>query len=363
MQTWAKTKIQCLVRNTHSGVYYARARVNGKLHWKSLETDSSTVAKAKLPKALADLGRKAKKAVKSCIATFGDAAKLYLENTDARVDCKPTTKHYWRQIVDALFVSWPELRNTKLERVSETDCRDWAAKYKEQVSPTRFNNTVDCLRTILTLGIKAGVFHDNPAAEIGKAKVRGKQLELPSREQFAEMVKSVRMAGAWCSRQCGDLIEFLAFTGCRVSEAGFITWNDVDLAAGTIWIHGDPATGTKNWDRRQIPVIPALARLLNDLRDSPRMVRDPQRRGGEKYVLAVTECQKAIDAACTKLGIKRITHHDLRHIFATVCIESGVDIPTVSRWLGHKDGGALAMKTYGHLRSEHSQQMAAKVAF
>ena len=28
----------------------------------------------------------------------------------------------------------------------------------------------------------------------------------------------------------------------------------------------------------------------------------------------------------------------------------GVDIPTVSRWLGHKDGGALAMKVYGHLR-------------
>ena len=51
--------------------------------------------------------------------------------------------------------------------------------------------------------------------------------------------------------------------------------------------------------------------------------------------------------------ILKITHHDLRHLFATRCIESGVDIPTVARWLGHKDGGALAMKTYGHLRNEH----------
>jgi hypothetical protein len=33
-------------------------------------------------------------------------------------------------------------------------------------------------------------------------------------------------------------------------------------------------------------------------------------------------------------------------------------IPTVSRWLGRKDGGALAMKTYGHLRDEHSTKMA-----
>jgi integrase len=61
--------------------------------------------------------------------------------------------------------------------------------------------------------------------------------------------------------------------------------------------------------------------------------------------------------------MSNITHHDLRHLFATRRIESGVDIPTVSRWLGHKDGGALAMKTYGHLRIKHTQAMAQKVKF
>jgi integrase len=77
----------------------------------------------------------------------------------------------------------------------------------------------------------------------------------------------------------------------------------------------------------------------------------------------VNEAQKAMDAACAKLSIVRITHHDLRHLFATICIESGLDIPTVSRWLGHKDGGALAMKTYGHFRAEHSAAQALKVSF
>ena len=67
--------------------------------------------------------------------------------------------------------------------------------------------------------------------------------------------------------------------------------------------------------------------------------------------------------AAQKVGMARITHHDLRHLFATTCIESGTDIPTVSRWLGHKDGGVLAMKTYGHLRDGHSQASAAKVRF
>ena len=43
--------------------------------------------------------------------------------------------------------------------------------------------------------------------------------------------------------------------------------------------------------------------------------------------------------------------------------KNGVDIPTASRWLGHKDGGALAMKVYGHLRDEHSAAQAQRVKF
>ena len=105
-------------------------------------------------------------------------------------------------------------------------------------------------------------------------------------------------------------------------------------------------------------MIPDMRQLLERLR---------QKRGEADFfgkpVMLVHECQGAIDTACKKLNIARITHHDLRHLFATRCIESGVDIPTVSRWLGHKDGGALAMKVYGHLRDSHSTAMAQKVRF
>jgi integrase len=80
-------------------------------------------------------------------------------------------------------------------------------------------------------------------------------------------------------------------------------------------------------------------------------------------ILQVSRGHVSLERACREIGIPRLTHHDFRHLFATRCIESGVDIPTVSRWLGHKDGGALAMKTYGHLRNEHSQAMAQKVKF
>jgi hypothetical protein len=42
---------------------------------------------------------------------------------------------------------------------------------------------------------------------------------------------------------------------------------------------------------------------------------------------------------------------------------SGVDFMTVARWLGHKDGGILIGKVYGHLANEHTRAQAQRVVF
>ena len=106
-----------------------------------------------------------------------------------------------------------------------------------------------------------------------------------------------------------------------------------------------------------VPLIPEAVTLFQ------RMLAEYPDTGRATPVFLVRESQKALTRAAEKVGVARITHHGLRHLFATICIESGVDIPTVSRWLGHKDGGALAMRVYGHLRDEHSRAAAAKVSF
>jgi len=40
---------------------------------------------------------------------------------------------------------------------------------------------------------------------------------------------------------------------------------------------------------------------------------------------------------------------------------AGIDFMTIAAWLGHKDGGILIGKVYGHLLDEHRQKMAAKL--
>ena len=83
----------------------------------------------------------------------------------------------------------------------------------------------------------------------------------------------------------------------------------------------------------------------------------------EDTICRVFVCKKPLVRACKRVGCAPLTHHSLRHLFATFCIEAGIDIPSVSKWLGHSDGGALAMRVYGHLRREHSQLMASRVTF
>ena len=210
---------------------------------------------------------------------------------------------------------------------------------------------------VFDIALEAGARYDNPAKFIKKLRVRQKELKLPNHDQFHKMVESIELVNKRFSRHCADLVRFLAFGGFRKSESANITWADCDFKKKEIIVRGDPVTGTKNWSIRRVPMIPDMIKLLKKLRDERTDEPETHR------VMVVRECQQAINRAAKAVGMARITHHDLRHLFATLCIESGVDIPTVSRWLGHKDGGALAMKVYGHLRDQHSVDMAQKVTF
>jgi integrase len=357
---WQKTPVANLVRNAASGIYYARVRVRGKLIWKTLKTDRMSVAKLRLGDFLKEENHRAE-ATSATIQgkmTFGDAVVIYRQQLLHSQHLKPSAKLYREKCIAALLKSWPDLEAMDVRKISATECREWASRFAGAYSPSVFNNTVGTLRHIIKIAIQSGARYGNPADEIKKVKVRQKVLTLPEHNQFLALVTKVRTAGGRFSKDCGDLVEFLAYSGARKSEAARITGADCDFINGRITIKGDPDTGTKNWEIRHIPMIPDMRRLLESIRadkEETTWLKNP--------VVGVRECQKAIDSACKKLGIARFTHHDLRHLFATFCIEKQVDIPTVSRWLGHKDGGALAMKTYGHLRDQHSADMAQKVVF
>jgi integrase len=355
---WQKTNVSNLVRYVPSQTYFARIRVRGKLIRKSLKTKVFSVAQLKV----ADFAKE-KRAVAEIQGTvtgkmtFGDALAIYEKELSQNTRLKPAAKVYRRKTIAALLKTWPGLKEKEIKGISQAECLSWAKKFHSVYSVTVFNNTVDTLRHVFGTSIKEGARYSNPASAIKKARVKRKTLVLPENSDFFSLINLVENAGGRFSEECANLIRFLSFGGFRKGEAANITWADCDFSKGEILVRGDAETGTKNWDIRRVPMIPDMRQLLEQLR------KERPDEAPTTPVMRVKECQGAITSACKKLGIARFTHHDLRHLFATRCIESGVDIPTVSRWLGHKDGGALAMKVYGHLRDQHSSEMAKLVRF
>jgi integrase len=356
---WQKTQYSNLIRYVPSGTYYARLRVKGKLIRRSLKTDVLSVAKLRL----SDFEKherqvaESRDSVSTGKLTVADAIEIHKQRLAGNVSLKPRTKDYHAQRITALLKSWPELEKKEIRSITKTDCLNWAGKFGAGRSATAFNHTISILRNLVEIGIEMGSRYDNPVRFIKRLRERSKRLTLPEPEKYAEFVAAVESGGGGFSKCCADLVRFLAFGGFRKTEAANITWADCDFDKGEIIVRGDPVTGTKNWTTRRVPMIPDMRKLLERLK-----AENPDAPSSHS-VMRVRECQKAMNRAAKAVGMVRITHHDLRHLFATLCIESGVDIPTVSRWLGHKDGGALAMKVYGHLRDQHSVNMAQRVTF
>jgi integrase len=362
-KVWNPTGKDNLIRH-RSGRYYARVSGKGKEVWKSLKTSHFSVAQARLAEFLKEHrqrvgnGGGGKDSQVSAKMTFGEAAMRHLRDLDNNVKIKPRTRAYYRERLRALEKSWPDLSTTQIRKITLGDCKEWAGKYGKTASPTNYNNTISLLRHVFAVAVEAGVIYANPAAALKRAPLRGKEIHLPTAAQFNAMVTEMRNGRGRFSRDCADFVEGLAYSGMRKGEANALEWRDLDFEASEIVVRGDAVFGTKGGEGwRRVPMIPDARALFERLR------AERSHEPSDGKVFQVRECQKALDRAAKKVGAHRITHHDLRHLFATRCIESGVDIPTVSRWLGHKDGGALLMKTYGHLRREHSQAQAQRVTF
>ena len=358
-QVWTKTSFTNLMRYEPSGMYFARIRIQGKLIRKSLKTTVITVAKLRLN----DLEKAHRQTAESETEAkqgkmpFSEAGKILRARLNGDATLKPRSRSYYEQRLVALLKSWPVLAEKDVRTITKSDCLDWAAKFALETCASAFNNTVSVLRQALDIVVELGIRYDNPAMVVKRVSVRSKKLTLPEFTQFMQFVQTMELAGGRDSRKCADLVRFLAFGGFRLGEARNVTWADCNFTKGEITVRGEAETGTKNSEIRKVPMIADMVTLLNRLRTAR------SQEGNDVPVMQVKECQKAMDRSAKLVGMTRITHHDLRHLFATRCIEVGVDIPTISRWLGHKDGGALAMKVYGHLRDEHSTNMAQKVTF
>lgn len=348
-----------LIQYKPSGSYYARVRVNGKLIRRSLNTKSLSVAK--LRKGDFEKAERTKAASQEAVTsgkmTFKQALDTFRNRMKADPNIKPRSIEYREERIAALIKTWPGIESMDVRQFTKSNSLEWAAKYLhtgnrgKKVSPTNYNNTVSSLKLVLDIAKEAGAIFENPAAHIKRAKIVVKELNLPTDADLEKVIAAIK------HDKCKNLLRFLAYGGFRLREASNVKWSDVNLTKGEIVVRGDAVTGTKNSEVRRMPIIPDMRNLLETL-----AAANPNRQPSD-LVMSAQECRGSIKSACKKVGIPPFRHHDLRHLFCTKCLEANISPKHVAAWTGHKDGGMLVLTRYGHVRPEHTQEMAQKVRF
>ena len=228
----------------------------------------------------------------------------------------------------------------------------------------------EILIQIFGMLVEDGILRTNPVKGAFKTfkptsdeKVdKPKALTKSQQREFEEFITT--------NKKCKDiypLLEILLWTGMRVGEAGALTWDDVDLEQGVIYIrktvvyvdgkyvmHNTPKT------KSSIRKIPMLSNVKEMFLIQKKIGRKSSNEiGGYKdFIFLTNRCNpyigtsldlrlKSITDRCNKMGgnLPHISCHTLRHSFATRMCESNVNMKVVQAILGHNNIG-ITYDTY-----------------
>ena len=341
------TKVaECLYRCDSSGVYYALLKKSGKQIRRSLKTDDRKLAERNLAEFKEKVSRLDLTQGKSRV-TFDELAARCMETWRARL--KTTSAGSRESSIKQLR---PAFGSMPVRSITRIQCEQWAEQRSPQVAASTFNCDLESLRTILDYAQREGLIMDNPAKVLIRRRLGKAVIVIPTREQFEKLLSTLRSLDIRY-QPAADFIELLAYSGMRKAEANAFRLTDVDFKRGCFTVTGGEH-GTKNHEARVVPLFPVLQGFLERLQaPSPRLPDQP--------LIPILDAKNALDTACKLNAFPHFTHHSLRHYFVSNAIEKGIDFKTIAAWVGHKDGGVLVAKTYGHLRDTHSYEMAKRM--
>ena len=333
-----------------AGRYYLLVKRGGKQFRRSLKTTDAALAKRRLREFQDQAGRLNTDGTNSSIR-FNELAERWLAAKRPELKASSAARR-----ATALKALGPYFNGRLVRAIGAKEVETWKINRGPSISPRTWNIEVETLKQIFVYARDTlRIVLNNPVEKLKRKKERKAGIVIPSKEQFRALVDELR-SGHRSTGEAADLVEFLAYSGCRIGEVRSLRWQDINQELGTVLITGGEL-GTKNHEARVIPLFAPVARLVQSMRTGKRF------DSGDKPVFQIKNATLQIAGACKRIGLPRFGHHTMRHFFCSNAIEAGCDFKVIAEWLGHKDGGVLVAMTYGHLRREHSVAMARRITF
>lgn len=309
----------------------------------------------------------------SAAGTIDAAIALLGEKTDVRVSAGKLTYKSGGNI-KRNAATWSDLKlgdkrfgDVKCSDVSTADIEDRLIPQASGAAKT-VKEKLHALKQLFDLAHRNGwAGHANPARQVKLEEVRygeaapRKRITRFSIEEIRRVITAVTDTDEpWCD---GVALAFAAQTGLRFSEQAALSWSDIAFDKARVSV--DKAvreTAPKVFQIENVPKTKAGYRVVFL---TPQLVAELKRwrlrspiSGDSDLVFPTRENtfhrtadnwrNRVLHPACRAAGIEEIRWHDLRHFFASICLDLyGNELTRITTLLGHKSI-RTTFEIYGH---------------
>ena len=331
------------------------------------------IIKNVLGKTQAEVKEKLKKAIEENVGidygkaktyTVGSWLEAWLENY-AKVKLRPSTfktsqdflKNHIKPQIGGIPLA--DLTSLDLQRFykhlldgGRVD-RIEAKKKPKGLAPKTVRNIHQMIGSAYNLALEQRLVTKNPTQGCALPKAEHKEMQTLPIEQLTSFLREAKDSGVFA------LYYIDLTTGLRRGELLGLKWSDIDLEKGDLRVQRQ--IGRIDGKIIEMPLktkkayrtLPLSADAIDVLMQQRRKTGNsewvfPSPTGGPMSPDSVLHMLQRV---LKRAGLPRIRFHDLRHTFATMALQNGVDVKTVSSMLGHYSAG-FTLDTYAHVTTD-----------
>lgn len=285
----------------------------------------------------------------------------------------PRTLETYRHTVESFIV--PYIGSIKLNNLSAAHIEAMYKKLGERIQPSSVHRAHRVLRTALNRAVKKGILNSSPMVRVEPPSAKTKHRDILDLVSVGRMVEYLRIHHP--VSYVG--VKIALATGLRRGELCGLKWSDFDQERrilrvvrsrqrrNGVDIVGAPKT---SGSVRPVPIGADTADLLLSWLGKQQLHAAERQEvwSDDVYILRRLDAMvidpmtlsRDFRKALKALDLPDMSFHDLRHLHATLLLESGVPMKVVSERLGHSSI-ILTANTYSHVTETMQADAVAKI--
>ena len=341
----------------------------GKTVYKNVLGKTQTEVKAKLKQAIQENAEV--DTLKAAQYTVGQWMDVWFENY-AKIKVRPSSHQTYRGYIDNHIK--PNIGKIPLGKLTTLELQKLYKKLLSKgrvdrieakgqpkgLSPKTVRNIHQVISSAMDFAKAQKLIAVNPTDGCALPKLEHREMKTLPVEQLASFLREAKESGVF------EMYYIELATGLRRGELLGLKWEDLDLEQCTLRVQ-------RQVSRINGEVVEAPLKTKNSYRtislgtDAVGILKEQRKKcGSSEYVfpsptggpISPDSVIQMLHRVLKRAGLPKVRFHDLRHTFATVALQNGVDIKTVSGMLGHYSAG-FTLDTYAHVTTQ-AQREAAK---